>query len=483
MSHATNDRISRRALLRGGLAASVVLGFDPLSQSWVTEARGETAVALPPLDGVLLTDDATLAAYTDDLGHLIHGRPVAVLMPGSVDDIARMVRFAREHELEIAARGQGHTMFGQSLVKAGIVVEMSALNAAPIIEEGVATVRAGVTWRTVLQASLPLRLTPPVLTGYIGLSVGGTLSVGGIGGTTYRYGAQVDQVLELQVVTGEGRVETCSDTLNPDLFAACLAGLGQCGIIVQAALRLVPAATETRVFLLFYPDLETMLDDERQLIADGRFDHVVGYVVPSPDGWVYFIEAASYYTPPAAPDNATLLAGLDFLAPVISDTTYFEFADRVSPQIDALQANGRLDLPHPWFDVFVPDSAIDAYAGPILATLTPDELGPDFPILFIPINTARITRPLLRMPDEPVAFLFDILSTAEDAPAAIGMLARNRVLFERARDLGSKKYVIAAIPFSRHDWQQHYHPLWGHLVSARRHFDPGGVLTPGPGIF
>jgi cytokinin dehydrogenase len=483
MSNVTNDRVSRRALLSGGLAAAVVLGFDPISRSWVTHARGEDTIDLPPLDGVLLTDDATLTAFTDDQGHIFHRRPVAVLQPGSVDDIARMVRFARQYELEIAARGQGHTMFGQSLVEAGVVVDMSALNTAPVIAGGVAKVRAGVTWRSVLQASLPAGLTPPVLTGYIGLSVGGTLSVGGIGGTTYRYGAQVDNVLELLVVTGEGRLETCSAARNPDLFEACLAGLGQCGIIVEASLRLVPAQTDTRVFLLFYPNMATMLDDERRLIADGRFDHVVGYVVPSPGGWVYFIEATRDYTPPEAPDNVNLLAGLHFLAPVINDMAYFAFADRVSPLIDSLQANGRIELPHPWFDVFVPDAVIDAYAGPILANLTPDDLGPDFPILFIPIKTDRITRPLLRMPDEPVAFLFDILSTAPDAAAAAAMIARNRRLFELARDVGSKKYVIAAIPFSRHDWQEHYQPVWGPLVSAKRRFDPDRVLTPGPGIF
>ena len=63
------------------------------------------------------------------------------------------------------------------------------------------------------------------------------------------------------------------------------------------------------------------------------------------------------------------------------------------------------------------------------------------------------------------------------------MVARNRTLFERARDLGSKRYVISAIPFSKNDWQQHFEPVWGQLVDAKRHFDPDNVLTPGPGIF
>src|SRR5262249_35479647 len=155
---------------------------------------------------MLLTDDATLSAFTDDLGHIIHRRPFAVLKPGSVNDLVSMVGFARQQGIKIGARGQGHTMFGQSLVQAGVVIDMSPLNTDPVVVGDRITVRAGVSWRTVLEASLKKGLTPPVLTGYIGLSVGGTLSVGGIGGTTYRYGAQVDNVLELQVVTGAGQL-------------------------------------------------------------------------------------------------------------------------------------------------------------------------------------------------------------------------------------------------------------------------------------
>ena len=66
-------------------------------------------------------------------------------------------------------------------------------------------VGAGATWRAVLGATLARGLTPPVLTNYLGLSVGGTLAVGGIGGTSSRYGMQTDNVLALDVVTGDGR--------------------------------------------------------------------------------------------------------------------------------------------------------------------------------------------------------------------------------------------------------------------------------------
>ncbi|MCA9874388.1 MAG: FAD-binding protein [Anaerolineales bacterium] len=481
-----NKQDTSKSSLKSEIAGTVS-GFDPQTKTWIPVLSTKKSTELPHLDGQLFIDPALLTAFADDVGHIIHRHPAAVLKPGSINDIIHMVQFARQHRLKIGARGQGHTTFGQSQVAAGIVVDMSTLNAPPLISSDRVEVGAGVTWKTLLLATLAHNLMPPVLTGYLGLSVGGTLSVGGIGGSGYRFGAQVDNVLELQVVTGAGQLEICSPSQNPDLFEAALAGLGQCALIVRATLRLVPAETHTRLCLLFYADLPTMLHDERLLIADGRFDHVVGYVLPGPDGqWVFFIEAARYFSPPTAPSNARLLEGLSFVpgAEQLTDLPFFDFANRVEAEIEALKANGRFTLPHPWFDMFVPDSQIDEYAANIFTTLTPDDLGPDFPILFFPLKSQKFKQPLLCVPDEEIFFLFDILRSAPDDPVVVDrMLTSNRELFERARQLGSKHYTISAITLSKQDWKRHFQPVWGKLVSAKHRFDPDNVLTPGPGIF
>jgi FAD/FMN-containing dehydrogenase len=126
MSNTTPERdmgksgqLSRRRFA-GSLAAAagaLVLGFDPLTRSWVTSARaGGIFDELPRLDGSLHLDEATRAAYAQDFGQIVHERPLAVLKPGSVQDIARMVRFARRHQLRIAGRGRGHSTFGQAQV-------------------------------------------------------------------------------------------------------------------------------------------------------------------------------------------------------------------------------------------------------------------------------------------------------------------------------------------------------------------------------
>src|SRR5919107_943699 len=155
--------VSRRGFLRAALAATAVVGFDAHFRSWVK-------------------------------------------------DIVRLIDFARSQGIQVAARGQGHSTLGQAQVEAGVVIDMSALAAIYEINENDALVGAGLRWSDLLRQTIPLGLAPPTLTDYIDLSVGGTLSVGGVGGQTFREGPQVDNVLELTVVTGRGEVVTCSPT-------------------------------------------------------------------------------------------------------------------------------------------------------------------------------------------------------------------------------------------------------------------------------
>ena len=102
--------ISRRTFV-GGMLAVTVVGFDTHQRSWVTahdlSLKGSVlAVDFPAFEGELLTDDASLDAAADDFGHIVHRRPMAVLLPGSDHDILTLVRFARRHRLHVAARGR-----------------------------------------------------------------------------------------------------------------------------------------------------------------------------------------------------------------------------------------------------------------------------------------------------------------------------------------------------------------------------------------
>jgi hypothetical protein len=460
------------------------VGFDLAGGSWVTKASAAgTFAELPPLDGTLTTDPASLAAAADDFGHLVHRAPVAVLRPGSVGDVVKLVRFAREHGIRVAGRGKGHTAFGQSQAEAGVVIDMTTLNQIHSVGPDAAVVDAGVVWRDLLLATVPAGLTPPVLTDYTRLTVGGTLSVGGVSGRSYVHGAQVDNVLELQVVTGEGELVTCSESSNRGLFEAALAGLGLCAVIVRATVRLIPARERARTLRFFYPDAPAMLADLRFLIKAERFDHIRGMSVPTPAGFAFFLEATSFYTS-AAELPANPAEGLGFIpgSQQTEDMTYFEYTDLVVKLIDFLNEAGLGGFPHPWLDLFVPGSEIDGFASRTVAALDPSLFLPGSLILFYPFVKSRLRRPALAVPDEEVFFLFDILRTVPHE-AADAVLAENRRLYEESRELGGKFYTISAVPMGHHDWVKHFQPFWGRLVSEKRRHDPDNVLGPGPGVF
>lgn len=486
---------SRRGFMQKVAGGALVLGFDLRSRSWITRAAADGGIAgLPPLDGEVRTTG--LERYATDFGRIVTRRPHAVLIPGSAEDIAQIIRFARRHAMQVAAKGQSgtddmresHSTFGQSLVEAGIAIDMSPLNEISIAGQH-ADVGAGAHWSAVFDAATARGATPPVFTDYVHLSVGGTLSAGGIGGASQRFGVQADNVLELEVVTGRGERVRCSRAIHRDLFEAVLAGAGQCAIIVRAKLNLVRAETHARVFSLFYDDIHAYVADQLRMLREGRFSYLEGQVVRRPDdrGWRFLLEAARYFTPPRTPDDRVLLAGLhDRRAEAqITTRSYRGFIFRVDPLVAQLKANGLWKLPHPWVTLFLPAAETSAYVSSLLASLTPADTGQG-PILLYPFDTTKMTRPLFRVPRSRAAFHLSVLRTAvPPTPAVVAaMLASNRALYDQAVAVGGTRYIIGSIPeVSPRDWRRHFGEVWEFFARSKRRFDPDHVLTPGPGIF
>jgi cytokinin dehydrogenase len=477
--------LTRRSVVAGLAAGALVVGFDPLTRSWAADGPLRN---VPPLDGRLTADPAARSEAADDFGHLVHRHPLAVLEPGSVRDVAVMLKFCREHRIHVAARGQGHATFGQAQVAAGLVVDMGTLRDIQPAEDRVA-VQAGARWSEVLRATIPNGVAPPVLTDYLELSVGGTLSAGGLGGTTHRYGAQVDNVLELEVITGAGERTVCSPTRRADLFYAVLAGLGQCAIITRATVRLLPAPETVRHYQLFYPSVAALTADQRRVVRDGRFPFVQGQALAPAEGtseWRYLLEAVAFPKESTPPDDDALLGDLNFErgTQLIDDLPYFDFLDRLAEAVEFLKSIGEWDRPHPWWNALLPDTAVDEFVTSVMADLTPADIGASGVILLYPLRRSLLRAPLLRAPNESLVFLFALLKTASPgARPAAEMLDANLDLYRQARALGGSQYPVGSIPLTRSDWRSHFGSAWPFFAAAKRRYDPAAILAPGQGIF
>jgi cytokinin dehydrogenase len=477
---------SRRRLLSAGVGG-MTTAWASRSNGLTLSARGEWCDR-PSLDGELRCEPDIRDAAADDFGRIINGRPRAVLRPASSVDIARLMRLARDQRLKVAARGQGHSTYGRPLTEGGVVIDMSTIGAVRDVHPDRIVVDAGATWQSVLDATLPRGLTPPVLTNYLGLSVGGTIVVGGIGAMSSRHGMQTDHVLELNVVTGAGEELTCSSTSHPDLFNAARAGLAQCCIITRATLRLVRAPQRVRRFQLSYRDLPSLSADQRRVLAEDRFDQLQGAVVPDgTGGWRYQLDAALLHDDKTAPDEKSVLAGLtdDRHAAVIADMTYRDDAHAFAKLEGLLRSKGQWLNPKPWLLTFLRGTDAERVASGILSELSSEDIGPFGRITYYPMLTSAFRTPLVRLPEETVAFPFNVIRIPAAAdPARIErMIAQNRAFYDRIRRADGLQYPVGAVPMSPDDWQDHFGSKWPLLRDAKQRYDPENLLTPGYNLF
>ncbi len=483
-------RSTRRAFLRNGAAAVPILAFSPSAKAWLICDDDADAVAIPNLDGALLSSPADLAAAADDWGHVVSKTPLAVLVPASIDDIRKAIKFCNKNCIKIGPMsmvGNSHSTQGQSQAECGLVIDMSGLSEIHAINANDAVVDPGVRWFELLQQTLPLGKSPPVLTDYIDLSVGGTLSVGGIGGQTAKHGLQVDNVLELWVVTGEGKLRECSPSKNTALFNAARAGLGQFGIIVRARVKLIAVKPLARRYTAVYPTVAALLADEVLLMNDGRFDYVEGLGLPQPDNsYVLLLEAVKYFDPSSPPDDAAMLAGLSFIPGTATPETLplFDFYNRLAPIVAFTQFTGDWFLPHPLTDFFLPQSEAADFITATLADTPAIDIGFG-PVLIYPFPRSKVTTPFVPLPSEPVCVLFSLLRWAPSADPAVvaDLVAKNRAVFEGVRDLGGKRYSIGSVELDTADWIGHFGSKWPLFLAQKLAHDPQNTLTPGQNIF
>lgn len=466
----------RRTLLHAGVSVTATLA----SAGFAGQSPGSRDFRPPR---AALTDDAeSRAVAAQDFGHIAHRQPRAVCKPATSGEVADILRWAREQALRVAARGQGHATYGRAMAEDGIVMDLGALATIHRIEPDRVVVDAGATWHKVVDATLAKGLVPPVLTNYLELSVGGTLA----GGSSSRHGLQTDQVLELDVVTGEGAELTCSPTSHAELFDAVRAGLAQCAIITRATLRLMCAPERVRRFQLSFPDLASLTADQRRVLDEARFDQLQGAVVPDgAGGWRYQLEAGVFYDSNMPPDDKALLADLADKREIVSDLGFSDDANAFAKLEKLLRSNGQWFNPHPWLLTYLRGSNALEIASEVIAGLNSGDVGPFGRITYYPMFTDGCRTPLLRLPDERVVFPFNLIRipAAADKANSDQQVAHNRVLYDRIRGAGGILYPVSALPMSSQDWMDHFGARWPLLREARSRHDPGDILTPGYDLF
>lgn len=456
--------------------------------NWVAELASE-------VEGRVDTDEAALAGASSDFGRVAVSKPVAVVRAASSRDVEAAVKFAAHRALRVAPRGAGHSQNGQSLAR-DIQVDIRGLDRVVRIDPQRPTItcQAGISWRELLASTLPLGLSPPVLTNNLDVTVGGTLSTGGLGVSSWRYGTQVDHCLGLEVVTGAGERLRCSPESNPELYNVVRAGLGWFGVITEATLALRRHQPCYRTFFLLYDDLGSLLADLEVLIGEERFDYLEAWCAPLAQGlrlegherrpfaqWFFPLHCTIETGGEAGSEGEQKLKGLHYYKHTHTEQGETQaFFSRLDALFDLWKAGGFWDCAHPWMESILPWKTAPAFIRQILDRFPPQLLAGGH-ILLWPARGGASAAPLFCRPPGDLLMGFGLLPSIPK-PIVARALPMLTQASSGAVAAGGKRYLSGWLDYTQADWKTHFGVVWPRVEAAKRRYDPQGVFNGPQGL-
>jgi FAD/FMN-containing dehydrogenase len=199
----------------------------------------------------VLTDPADTESYLMDWRRRFTGKAVAVVKPGSADEVAAVVRLCNQFRVPIVPQG-GNTglVLGSVPDESGtaIVLSLTRMNRVRAVDtiNNTMTVESGCILQQVQTAAAEAdRLFPLSLAAEGSCTIGGNLSTNAGGTAVLRYGNTRELCLGLEVVTPQGEIWSGlsglrKDNTGYDLRDLFIGAEGTLGIITAAVLKLFP---------------------------------------------------------------------------------------------------------------------------------------------------------------------------------------------------------------------------------------------------
>jgi FAD/FMN-containing dehydrogenase len=196
-----------------------------------------------------ITDPQMQAPYLVEMRDLFRGQTPVILRPGSVEEVAKVVKLANETKTAIVPQGGNTGLVGGQIPHHNeVVVSLNRLDKVREVDavSNTMTVEAGVTLQRAREAAAKAdRLYPQLLPSEGTCTIGGNLSTNAGGVAAVAHGITRSHALGLEVVLADGRVlnvlnKLKKDNTGYDLRDLFIGAEGTLGIITAAVLKLVP---------------------------------------------------------------------------------------------------------------------------------------------------------------------------------------------------------------------------------------------------
>ena len=212
--------------------------------------------AILPADG-LIADLAGRRAFETDALTAYRRLPLAVVLPRSADEVARIMRFCRDAGVNIVPRGAGTSLSGGAIPQEdAIVLGLSKMNRILEINlaDRYARVEAGVTNLAISEAvAADGFFYAPDPSSQLACTIGGNVGMNSGGAHCLKYGVTVNNLLGVRLVTLDGDILDLGgaelDAAGLDWLGLVCGSEGQLGIVVEATVKLIRAAEGARPVL------------------------------------------------------------------------------------------------------------------------------------------------------------------------------------------------------------------------------------------
>jgi len=437
--------------------------------------------------GLVLRVGASAEAFGTDFGGILRSPVTAVVDARNEDDIVQAVSIANALGVQLTVRAGGNSQAGQSIPGSGL-----SLHVAPIREIRVdpgarmAFCGPGATWRELLLVSLKHDLIPYVQPLNLDLSVGGTVSAGGLGSSSHMHGTAAEHVGLLRIVTGGGKSISGRREDHPDMFDAVLANQGRCAVATEIGLSLRATAGRVQTFAFRYNALSDMLHDMKWLSRHDVPDHMeafsssfflgmrcgaAGYVPHR--RWAFTLHLSYERDTEVDPRHvATALRANELV--LNESSTVASYAARYDSRFQFMRMSGAWQQAHPWLEWLLPAETAVELATTVLERL-PAAFGEGHRLFYLPGDrdyprffAVPQAREFVGLAVLPTGVSKENLSAALDAASAI-----DRDLQER----GAKRYLSGWLGSpNRMFWQHHYGQKFENWLDSKKRWDPNAVL-------
>ncbi|HKQ55252.1 MAG TPA: FAD-linked oxidase C-terminal domain-containing protein [Methyloceanibacter sp.] len=251
----------------------------PTPDQAILQHRNELLKELAKLvpDATLIADQVGRRTFETDALTAYRALPLAVVLPGSTEEVSAILRFCHDNRIKVVPRGAGTSLSGGALpLEDAIVLCLSRMSKVLDIDlaSRAARVEAGITNSGITDAvAADGFFYAPDPSSQIACTIGGNVATNSGGAHCLKYGVTTNNVLGVRMVLMNGDVVDIGgaslDAPGYDFLALVAGSEGQLGVVTEVTVRLLKAAEGARPMLIGFGSNENAGACVAAIIAAG----------------------------------------------------------------------------------------------------------------------------------------------------------------------------------------------------------------------